>query len=672
MKPLLNESPIKRLLRLSPLQPGESLPSLLARLTLLNYYDSPLILQRLSQAEWPDHPDCASRVSTFQRLETLTSIGVSDLFAASDHAIVTAQPISGLFDWKPFDRTKGGPFWNLPPERGSVHPAQVSLFCPHCLSDGAYHRLAWRPVAMSVCLVHDCLLAQTCPQCNSPVSIQDIVLLRCAYCQFDLRQVTTPSIRNEIWGHTAQETLWTWLTGRPAIEQNLGWPNCPPPVLCSLAEGMARAMLVFPERFLPHLFAPTSSLKVRYCSNTLNHLRSAEIYWAYTLALKWMVDWPERFREFLQHCAPQPNASLESALGFFYSYWICKRWDKGPFRFVREAFDVFHSDRNWFTTAQLKQDVPFEYACAYANLKEAAHILQTSESVVHRLAQIGLIHEVRSSLVTFCLRSDLRAVKCRWNELLSLEEAAQWLGVTSEIVLGLTKEQVLRVERSSEQAERRAVFFSRNAVVRLLERVNSRTVVLNRGGLISLAEAARQLDCVHLTEARLLKRVLTRSLSAWRSLLQQDDWGVREIAFTQKDIDATLIEVALSRNWHSADDISLHMGVGEGVFLGWIERGLLKPIIVYNGLPYLKAREIENFYTKYIFDNEALKLLDISLRRLLGYIRRGRLKPVAGPYQDGCTHYLLLRKRVVQLARRLERRKSWVCLNICETQTQYI
>jgi hypothetical protein len=207
----------------------------------------------------------------------------------------------------------------------------------------------------------------------------------------------------------------------------------------------------------------------------------------------------------------------------------------------------------------------------------------------------------------------------------------------------------------------------------VIDRVNSRTGELDfQKGLISLAEAARQLDCVHLNEARLLKRVLTRSLYAWRSPLQQDDWGLAELSFTQKDIDATLNEVALSRDWHSADDVSAHMGVEEDVFLGWIERCLLKPVIVYNRLPYLKAREIVNFYTKYIFDNEALKLLDISWRRLLDYIRRGRLKRVDGHDLDGCPRYLLLRKKVEQLARRLQKRKSSVCLSICETQTQYI
>ncbi len=190
--------------------------------------------------------------------------------------------------------------------------------------------------------------------------------------------------------------------------------------------------------------------------------------------------------------------------------------------------------------------------------------------------------------------------------------------------------------------------------------------------MIPFAEAAQQLACVHLSEARLLKRVLSRSLRAWRTASQQDDWGIGEISFTQKDIDDVLNEIALSRSWLSADDVSDNMGVDPDVFLNWVERGLIKPVIVYNKKPYLKACEIEKFSAKYIFDHEARKLLDISWQRLLGYIRRGKLKPVAGPNLDESTSYLLLRKKVERLARHQKKRKSSVFLNICETQSQYI
>lgn len=672
MRTLLDEIPPKPLLRLSPLQPGESLPSLLERLTLLNFYDSPLILQRLSRAEWPDRPGCPSQASTFQRLAALTCIAAFDLFAASDHAIAASEDVSNLIDWQPPDLTKGIPFWGLPPVNGSMHPSQASCFCPQCLKESPYHRLAWRPAAMAVCLVHNCLLADTCPTCNSLTSIRDIVLRRCAHCQFDLSQVATPSIQNETWGRASQEILWSWLTGQPAINYNLGWPDAPLPVLCNLAEGLASAMVIFPERFPPHPFHPASRLETIKTRKTLCHFSPPAIFWAYTSALKWMINWPEGCREFLQLCAPKPVPTLKRALGNFYVSWISKRWNNAKFIFFHETLHTFRSDRFSFVSEQPKQYLPFERIFAYANLREAAHILQTPENMVRRLGQLGMIHEVGLSSTAFYLRSDLRSVKHDWNELLSLKEAAKWLGLASEIVLALTKENILRVVPGLEEGER-TIFFTRKAVARLLDRVNSRIGDLDyQKGLISLAEAARQLDCIRINEARLLKRILADSLHAWRSPRKRDDWRMEAISFTQQDIDEILKEAALSKGWLSADEVSANLGVEEDIFLGWIERDLLKPVIVYNGEPYLKPSEIEKFLAEYIFDPEALELLDMSWRRFLGYIRRGGLKPVAGPDLDDCPRYLLLRKKVEQLARRLQKRKSLVCLNISETQSHYI
>ena len=613
-----------------------------------------------------------SRASTIHRLAALTCIAAFDLFAASDHAIAASEDVANLIDWQPPYLTKGVPFWSLPPVYGSMYPSQASRFCPQCLKESPYHRLAWRPVAMAVCLVHECLLAEACPKCNSPTSIRDIVLRRCAHCQFDLSQATTPPIQNEIWGHTAQEILWSWLTGRPAINHNLGWPDAPPPVLCNLAEGLARAILTFPDRFPPHSFRPASRLKPVKTSKTLHFFSPPAIFWAYTSALKWMVNWPEGFREFLQLCAPKPVPLLEKALGNFYGSWISRRWNNYKFIFIHEAFRTFRTDRSAFISERTKQNVPFDRVFAYANLNETAQILQTPENMLRRLGQLGIIHELRLSSVTFYLRSDLRLVKHDWNELLSLKAAAEWLGLASEIVLDLTKESLLKVVYGPEQAER-TIFFTRNAIAKLLDRVNSRIDDLDyQKGLISLAEAARQLDCIRLNEARLLKRILADSLHAWRSPRQRDDWRMEAISFTQQDIDEILKEAALSKGWLSADEVSANLGVEEDIFLGWIERDLLKPVIVYNGEPYLKPREIEKFSAKYIFDHEALELLDMNWRRFLGYIRRGGLKPVAGPGLDDCPRYLLLRKKVEQLARRRQKRKSLVCLNISETQSQYI
>jgi hypothetical protein len=52
---------------------------------------------------------------------------------------------------------------------------------------------------------------------------------------------------------------------------------------------------------------------------------------------------------------------------------------------------------------------------------------------------------------------------------------------------------------------------------------------------------------------------------------------------------------------------------------------------------------------------QARDLLGISNRRLMGYIRRGNLVPIAGPDLDGCYIYLFPLRKVERLARHLQK-----------------
>ena len=79
----------KRLLRRSPLLPGESLSSLLARLTRLNYYDSPTTIEWLCQRGSEIHGSVSLTLPVharmFERVTKLTQIDPADLYAATPH-----------------------------------------------------------------------------------------------------------------------------------------------------------------------------------------------------------------------------------------------------------------------------------------------------------------------------------------------------------------------------------------------------------------------------------------------------------------------------------------------------------------------------------------------------------------------------------------------------------
>lgn len=97
---------------------------------------------------------------------------------------------------------------------------------------------------------------------------------------------------------------------------------------------------------------------------------------------------------------------------------------------------------------------------------------------------------------------------------------------------------------------------------------------------------------------------------------------------------------AREKAWISAEDAAFDLKVKDEVFLGWIERGLLKTVASYNEQSYLKQKDFDQFRAEHIFFHEARDLLGISNRRLMGYVRRGKLTPSAGPDLDGCHTFL--------------------------------
>jgi len=94
-----------RLLRRAPLLPGESLPSLLARLSLLNGYEGLGNINWLAGEDWysrrkevasgvasregrvMDAPSRPERPATYERLAALTGLAPIALYSASAHAL---------------------------------------------------------------------------------------------------------------------------------------------------------------------------------------------------------------------------------------------------------------------------------------------------------------------------------------------------------------------------------------------------------------------------------------------------------------------------------------------------------------------------------------------------------------------------------------------------------
>lgn len=166
---------LRPLLRRAALLPGESVASLIARLERLNYYEPDPFIRRLCARPWNAIAGFARNgypvnAAQFERLAHLTGLSVASLWAAS--------PAGRGF-------------------RGTLRPAAWAAFCPACLRESAYHRLAWSLADVRYCVRHAAVLAEACPACQHPASVQAITAGRCGACQADLRRAAvTPVVRD--------------------------------------------------------------------------------------------------------------------------------------------------------------------------------------------------------------------------------------------------------------------------------------------------------------------------------------------------------------------------------------------------------------------------------------------------------------------------------------------
>ncbi len=146
-----------QLLCRSPLQPGESLLSLLARLSELNLYPNlttvvEICRERLTE---PDNVVRPTKVETYDILAELVGIDADELHAASVHrfaATITPPNYKNQSISLPSGREVHVSYkYRLHENMRSVRDLQ---FCPLCLKEAAYHRLCWMPFATSVYLNH--------------------------------------------------------------------------------------------------------------------------------------------------------------------------------------------------------------------------------------------------------------------------------------------------------------------------------------------------------------------------------------------------------------------------------------------------------------------------------------------------------------------------------------
>jgi hypothetical protein len=325
------------------LLPDELLGSYLARLAAANCYEPSSILTRLcskylaglglrDNLAHPKHPE------TYDILASLGCLTPRELANASVHYFAQA-PILAKMENSSIYLSDGASFQLLDSRirsRYLLRDHHVQL-CPDCLRELAYHRLNWTLTDVLVCLKHQRLLLDHCPDCHAWVRIQDVVRCQCSKCGADLTDATTDDFL-EPFGVFAQRIIRAWW-GLDVLEaDNVAWK--PPDQKVYVLHRLF-------ETLLDSIKAETSVART-----------PLDRYKVQLRAFKALTDWPKGFCDFLRgrlehevrihscRCWCDFSRPVYLRNDSSFAFWICGIQNWPGFGFIQEAVDRFLAKNN--------------------------------------------------------------------------------------------------------------------------------------------------------------------------------------------------------------------------------------------------------------------------------------------------------------------------------------
>lgn len=660
----------------SPLLPGESLASLLVRLSLLNAYPSPGMVTSVGKARLPakDVLTQPRHAETYHVLAGLTQLDPATLYRATVHAFAGLLALPGeAFPTVELGEGEVVPLLSPPVLQHHIRPAQHASYCPRCLQEGSYHRLAWMLCAANVCLTHRCLLVGACQACQTLLRVVDIVKGQCPHCQFDLTSATAVDVAGDEFGLFAQTTLLDWF-GLTPERSGTNWskwstslPQQTGAILYRLVIGIQRSLFGI-DRDWPYWRQANrelpSSLSSVHGRCRQQSLMPEMAYLLLVTAFKAMVNWPHDFYDFLDAFQGRNGRAVTYAFtrdfGALYHLCLAKRWALPHFQFVQEAFDHYlveayplaaplFSSQRYRSTPYLANRLP----CMTAD--EAAERLQTTTRTLDRLVARGFLVNYRGKIARkpihrppFICRPEVLALQERWASGIPQEDVARLLGMSIPILADLVDAGMLATSCVS-HTERSGPTFAHEPVMTLLDRLMYGTVSKDAlqpdtGFLAEMAPTLarfgyRPASVIHLARKHLIR-------FGWEN---QPEPHFGAFWVSTEDLDFQLELLPEERPYLSRLQAARRLQVPVAILMEWSLHGFLS-FVRAPGAGWQFARaELDRFTAQYARLEETACLLDVSNHTLRQWMKKGRLSPICGPSVDGCQRPLFRRADVERL-----------------------
>lgn len=453
---------IRPLLNRCPLEPGESLPSLLARLQAANYYASPRAMADVCRPHLPpgENLSLPHLAETWPVLSEVTRLPPADLYQASFHPYAPALALPWeTVSYVSLPDGEEVPLLSARMRRLFLRPLQDAQYCPACLADGRYHRRPWWNLLAAICPQHECLLQWGCPYCQQKLPVAAIVTGQCQSCVGDLTAAPFVSVSHDNWGLWVHHQLQSWWgdTSELPLPGQVTMPEQPVPILLEILRVLATMAARLPETMLHTL--PSLDLSLEPVN--LRALPTPrQVYCTYATAMKAMVNWPQAFHQFLAAYRQRPGVAAGQVTDDFaplYLDWLEKRWQRPEFAFIQAAFDDFlvanyPLSRSVTRLDRYRHSQALRDRFPYLTQAEAAERLGVEPEIVQRLVDEGILVDYERGegqqrhwhqRLRIVRRLEFVDLQRRWQAGIPLEDLARILDVDEQMVESLVKAALL-------------------------------------------------------------------------------------------------------------------------------------------------------------------------------------------------------------------------------------
>lgn len=491
-------------------------------------------------------------------------------------------------------------------------------FCPVCIQQTSHHQIHWFVRSVSMCTQHAVLLEQHCQWCGRSVSMRDLIIGMCFYCEFDLRQTTVKPFPRRSLMLKAQidlcDRLWG-LKGKIVLEH------------LSFSAYMELARWSFHLlQGMPSFVDPTDvTIEPFYIkSGGMDNFKSAvtlgNVFWMYQTrqnfwrVLERFTHKPSdiRYEQKRQYEQVFLSLNLRQLKEWYDSFWL-KMLDHGM---IRSDFSVFK------TSPTLLQNREF---ASKQDLRDDWHVTPNHLSNLKQHAQLNVNSVRRGKTMRYLVPTHtLRRMLAEENAYVTRKEAASQLGIHPNSIPKLVKAGYLK-----EQSSPRGVsLITRESILELLRNCRGKFDTDVRGTLFHNAMA--KYSSKGLTLVALITWIIERRVITWTT---ENQGCLKDLLLDQKQLLICLEELKEKRQvqqGYTVEDVRLILQVADRTVKDMVKQKIIYPTACNVGPDgrrhyMFDKRFIDDFANTHMRIPQAAKVYSIPEHRLRKWVREGKL-----------------------------------------------